>query len=83
MIVTATACQTELVQLNVSSIIKIIGTIKGGVNMNTTAEKIKHLQKLLEERYPVEVYDISEKNSIFRLRADKIINKIYQLEEEK
>lgn len=48
-----------------------------------TAEKIKLLQKLLEERYPVEVYDLSAKNSIFRLRADKIINKIYQLEEEK
>lgn len=48
-----------------------------------TTKKIKLLQKLLEERYPVEVYDKAEKNSIFRLRVDKIINKIYQLEEEK
>lgn len=48
-----------------------------------TAEKIKLLQELLEKRYPVEVYDKAEKTSFFRLRADKIINKIYQLEEEK
>lgn len=48
-----------------------------------TAEKIKLLQELLERRYPAEVYDVSEKNSIFRLRADKIINKLSKLEEEK
>lgn len=48
-----------------------------------TTKKIKLLQKLLEERYPVEVYDKAEKNSIFRLRADKIINKLNKLEEEK
>ena len=48
-----------------------------------TDKKITLLQKLLEERYPVEVYDKAEKNSIFRLRVDKIINKLYQLEEEK
>ena len=48
-----------------------------------TAKKIKLLQELLEKRYPVEVYDKTEKTSIFRLRADRIINKIYQLEEEK
>ena len=48
----------------------------------TTAKKITLLQKLLEERYPVEVYDVAEKTSIFRLRVDKIINKLYQLEEE-
>lgn len=48
-----------------------------------TSDKIKLLQKLLGERYPVEIYDMSAKNSIFRLRADKIINKLYQLEEEK
>lgn len=48
----------------------------------TTAEKIKLLQKLLEEHYPVEVYDKAEKNSIFRLRVDKVLNKLYKLEEE-
>lgn len=48
-----------------------------------TTKKITLLQKLLEERYPVEVYDLSAKNSIFRLRVDKILNKLYQLEEEK
>lgn len=47
----------------------------------TTAEKIKLLQKLLERRYPAEVYDTAEKTSIFRLRVDRIINKLYQLEE--
>ena len=45
-----------------------------------TIDKITLLQKLLEERYPVEVYDISEKNSIFRLRAERVISKLYQLE---
>ena len=44
-------------------------------------DKIKLLQKLLQERYPVDTYDVSAKNSTFRLRADKIINKLYQLEE--
>lgn len=48
-----------------------------------TTKKITLLQKLLQERYPVEVYDLSAKNSIFRLRVDKILNKLYQLEEEK
>ncbi len=47
-----------------------------------TAEKIKLLQKLLQERYPVDIYDVSAKNSIFRLRADKIINRLNKLEEE-
>lgn len=47
----------------------------------TTAEKIKLLQKLLQERYPADIYDVSAKNSIFRLRVDRIINKLYQLEE--
>lgn len=46
-----------------------------------TTEKIRLLEKLLVERYPVEVYDKAEKTSIFRLRADKILNKLYQLEE--
>ena len=45
-----------------------------------TAKKIKLLQELLERRYPAEVYDISAKNSIFRLRADKIINRLNKLE---
>ena len=48
----------------------------------TTAEKIALLQKLLERRYPAEVYDTAEKTSIYRLRVDKILNKIYKLEEE-
>lgn len=46
-----------------------------------TTRKITLLQKLLEERYPVEVYDISAKNSIFRLRVDKLLNKLNKLEE--
>lgn len=48
----------------------------------TTAKKIKLLQKLLEERYPAEVYDKAEKSSIFRLRVDKLLNKLNKLEEE-
>ena len=48
----------------------------------TTAKKIKLLQELLERRYPVEVYDKAEKTSVYRLRVDKILNKLYQLEEE-
>lgn len=50
--------------------------------MNTT-KKIALLQKLLERRYPADTYDVSDKNSLFRLRADKILNKLYKLEEEK
>ena len=46
-----------------------------------TIEKIRLLEKLLEERYPAEVYDTAEKTSIFRLRVDKILSKLYQLEE--
>ena len=49
--------------------------------MNTT-KKIKLLQELLERRYPADVYDVSAKNSIFRLRADWILNKLNKLEEE-
>lgn len=52
-----------------------------GVNMDT-AKKIKLLQKLLEQKYPAEVYDIAEKNSFFRLRVDKLLNKLNKLEEE-
>ena len=48
-----------------------------------TAEKIQLLQELLERRYPQDIYDISAKNSLFRLRADKIINRLNKLEEEK
>lgn len=48
-----------------------------------TIIKIKLLQKLLQERYPAEVYDKAEKNSIFRLRVDKLLNKLNKLEEEK
>ena len=47
--------------------------------MNTT-KKIKLLQKLLEERYPAEVYDTAEKTSIYRLRADWILNRLNKLE---
>lgn len=47
-----------------------------------TAKKIKLLQKLLEQKYPAEVYDIAEKNSFFRLRVDKLLNKLNKLEEE-
>ena len=47
-----------------------------------TIKKIKLLQKLLEERYPAEVYDTAEKTSIFRLRVDKLLNKLNKLEEE-
>lgn len=45
-----------------------------------TIKKIKLLEKLLEKRYPAEVYDLSAKNSIFRLRAERVISKLYQLE---
>lgn len=44
------------------------------------AEKIQLLEKLLERRYPANVYDVSAKNSIFRLRAERVISKLYQLE---
>ena len=47
--------------------------------MNTT-KKIKLLQELLERRYPADIYDTSEKTSIFRLRAERVISKLYQLE---
>lgn len=47
----------------------------------TTAEKIQLLQELLKRRYPQDIYDVSAKNSIFRLRADKIISKLNKLEE--
>lgn len=47
-----------------------------------TMEKIKLLQELLERRYLADTYDVSAKNSIFRLHADKIINRLNKLEEE-
>ena len=50
-----------------------------GRKMNTT-KKIKLLQELLERRYPADVYDVSAKNSIFRLRADWILNRLNKLE---
>ena len=43
-------------------------------------DKITLLQKLLQERYPADIYDVSAKNSIFRLRAERVISKLYQLE---
>lgn len=45
-----------------------------------TSKKIALLEVLLERRYPVDVYDASAKNSIFRLRAERVISKLYQLE---
>ena len=47
--------------------------------MNTT-KKIQLLQELLERRYPADTYDVSAKNSLFRLRAEKIINRLNKLE---
>ena len=47
-----------------------------------TTKKIKLLQELLERRYPADTYDVSAKNSTFRLHADKIINRLTKLEEE-
>ena len=47
-----------------------------------TTEKIRLLEKLLEKRYPAEVYDTAEKTSIYRLHVDKILNKLNKLEEE-
>lgn len=47
-----------------------------------TAEKIALLEKLLERRYPAEIYDTAEKTSIYRLRVDKLLNKLNKLEEE-
>lgn len=49
--------------------------------MNTT-EKIKLLQELLERRYPADIYDTAEKTSVYRLRVDKILNKLEVLENE-
>ena len=48
----------------------------------TTAEKIQLLQELLERRYPQDIYDISAKNSTFRLHADWILSRLNKLEEE-
>ena len=47
-----------------------------------TVDKITLLQKLLEERYPAEVYDTAEKTSVYRLRVDKILSKLEALENE-
>ena len=47
-----------------------------------TVKKITLLQKLLQERYPADIYDTAEKTSIFRLRVDKILNKLEALENE-
>lgn len=46
----------------------------------TIDKKIKLLQELLEKHYPVEIYDKAEKTSIYRLRVDKILHKIFKLE---
>lgn len=46
----------------------------------TTAEKIALLIRLLEEKYPCEEYDKADRLSVFRLRQDKILNKLFELE---
>lgn len=48
----------------------------------STAEKIALLIRLLEERYPCEMYDKSNRLSEFRLRQDRILNRLNKLEEE-
>ena len=48
----------------------------------STDEKIALLIKLLEEKYPCEKYDKSNRFSAFRLRQDLILNKLARLEEE-
>ena len=48
----------------------------------TITKKIKLLQELLKRRYPQDIYDISAKNSTFRLRAERVIAKMYKLESE-
>lgn len=47
-----------------------------------TTEKIRLLEKLLEKHYPAEVYDKSAKNSIFRLRAERVIAYLNKVEME-
>lgn len=47
-----------------------------------TVKKIKLLQELLERRYPADIYDTAEKTSVYRLRVDKILNKLEVLENE-
>jgi len=45
-------------------------------------KKLEIIQKLLEQRYPVHLYDKSAKNSIFRLRADRAIAYMNKIESE-
>lgn len=46
----------------------------------TTAKKIALLIRLLEERYPTEIFDKSDRDSKFRLRQDLILNRLFKLE---
>ena len=48
----------------------------------TTNEKIDLLIRVLEEKYPCELYDKSARTSAFRLRQDRILNKLNKLEED-
>lgn len=45
-----------------------------------TDKKIALLIKLLEKRYPCEMYDKAEKTDVYRLRVDKILSKLNKLE---
>lgn len=42
--------------------------------------RLKLIQKLLEQRYPVHLYDKSPRDSLFRLRADRVLNYLNKLE---
>lgn len=45
-----------------------------------TTKKIRLLEKLLEKRYPANIYDMAEKTDVYRLRVDKILSKLNKLE---
>lgn len=60
----------------------LIEDAEGEEHMLTPNEKIALLIRLLEEKYPCELYDKSAKTSAFRLRQDRILNKLNKLEEE-
>lgn len=47
-----------------------------------TADKIALLQKLLEKHYPAEAYDNAGKTDVYRLRVDKILRKLEDIENE-
>ena len=45
-----------------------------------TIDRIKIIQILLKKRYPIDLYDKSPRDSIFRLRADRAIEYLNKLE---